>query len=503
MIRVRKTILKLAAVALTALALPLLSTCAENETGEVHSAASNLGGAEERPVKGPQGGRLLEEDGFQVEVTIYERGIPPEFRIYAFESKRPIDPAEVQLTIELSRLGGRVDVIAFRKVDDYLLGDMVVDEPHSFDVKIIAEWKGKTYHMEYSQIEARTELSPEAVQGSGIVIEEAGAVEMKSVFDLPGEIAFNPDRVAHVVPRFGGVVTEVRKNLGAKVSKGEVIAVVDSRELAEFQLAYIQAVHKLEFAQVSLEREEQLWKKKISPEEEYLAARHKLEESKISVDGAEQTLRALGLLDMEIKALTHSHDKNLARYELRAPLDGVVIEKHVALGEAIKDDAQIFMIADLTTVLARVTVYAKDLRFVRVGQEVNVKSDVLGMEVAGKVTYLGPLLGTDTRTATAHVAIDNPDGQWRPGVFVTVRLVQEEFTALVAVRLEAIQRLRDWDVVFIQDGNLFEARPLELGRRDEEWVEVLAGLSAGQRYVSKNSFLIKADILKSGATHDH
>jgi cobalt-zinc-cadmium efflux system membrane fusion protein len=119
------------------------------------------------------------------------------------------------------------------------------------------------------------------------------------------------------------------------------------------------------------------------------------------------------------------------------------------------------------------------------------------------VTYLGPLLGAETRTATAHVAIDNSDGLWRPGIFVTVRLVQEEFTVSVAVRSEAIQRIRDWDVVFIQDGNLYEARPLELGRRGEEWVEVLAGLSAGQRYVSKNSFLIKADILKSGATHDH
>ena len=503
MIRIRETILKLAAVALTALALPLLSSCAENETGDAHSAASNLSGSGERPIKGPHGGRLLEKDGFQVEVTIYERGIPPEFRVYAFESKRPIDPAEVQLTIELSRLGGRVDVIAFRKVNDYLLGDTEVEEPHSFDVKVIAEWKGRTFRMGYSQIEARTELSPEAVQGSGIVVEEVGAVQLKSVFELPGEIVLNPDRVAHVVPRFGGVVTEVRKNLGEKVSIGEIIAVVDSRELAAFQIAYIQAVHKLEFAQLSFEREEQLWKKKITPEEEYLAARHTLEESKISVDGSEQTLRALGLPDMEIKALADSHDKNLARYELRAPLDGVVIEKHVALGEAIKDDADIFMIADLSTVLARVTVYAKDLRFVHMGQEVNVKSDVLDIEVTGKVTYLGPLLGMDTRTATAHVAITNPDGLWRPGVFVTVRVVQEEFTASVAVRLEAIQRLRDWDVVFIQDGNLYEARPLELGRRDEEWVEVLAGLSAGQRYVSKNSFLIKADILKSGATHDH
>ena len=127
-------------------------------------------------------------------------------------------------------------------------------------------------------------------------------------------------------------------------------------------------------------------------------------------------------------------------------MGGVVIEKHVALGEAVKDDADIFTIADLATVLARVTVYTKDLKFVRMGQEVNVKSDVLDIEVAGKVTYLGPLLGMDTRTATAHVAIDNSDGLWRPGIFVTVRLVQEEFTAAVAVRPEAIQRIRDWDV---------------------------------------------------------
>jgi len=503
MTRIRETNLKLAAVALAVLTLPLLSSCAQNETSALHDSATNPGMSEESPVKGPHGGRLLEEDGFQVEVTIYERGIPPEFRVYAFESRSPVDLDEVQLSMELSRLGGRVDVIAFGKVNDYLLGDMVVHEPHSFDVKVMAEWKGKTYRMEYSQIEARTELSPEAIRASGIVIEEVGAVQMKLVFELPGEIALNPDRMAHVVPRFGGVVTEVRKNLGSRVAKGEVIAVIDSQELAASQVGYIQAVHKLEFAQVLFEREKQLWEKKISPEEEYLAARHALEESKISVEGLAQTLRARGLPDEEIKALPHSPDKNLARYALHAPQGGVVIEKDVALGEAVKEDAQIFIIADLTTVLARVTVYARDLRFVHLGQEVRVKSDIMSLEVAGKVTYLGPLFGTDTRTATAHVAINNPDGLWRPGMFVTIRLVQEEFTAAVAVRWEAIQRIRDWDVVFIQDGNLYEALPLQLGRGDGEWVEVLGGISAGQMYVSKNSFLIKADILKSGATHDH
>ncbi|MBI4565891.1 MAG: efflux RND transporter periplasmic adaptor subunit, partial [Planctomycetes bacterium] len=155
------------------------------------------------------------------------------------------------------------------------------------------------------------------------------------------------------------------------------------------------------------------------------------------------------------------------------------------------------------TVLAKVTVYDKDLKFVRVDQGVLVKSDTLGIEAQGKVAYVGPLIGKETRAAKAHVEIANPEGVWRPGLFIAVHLVQEEFTVPVAVRVEAIQRFRDWDVVFIQDGNLFEAVPLEMGRRNEEWVEVLGGLSAGIKYVSKNSFLMKADILKSGASHDH
>ncbi|MCZ6778083.1 MAG: efflux RND transporter periplasmic adaptor subunit [Acidobacteria bacterium] len=498
--RIPETLLRLAVLALTGIAV----SCAEVETGEPHSpAAFTLGNNEDTPMKGPSGGRLLTEGDFQLEVTIYERGVPPEFRVYAFEAGRPIPLSEVQVTIELHRLGNRVDVFAFQPENDYLHGDKVVEEPHSFDVLVIAKWKGNAYRLKYSQVEGRTELGPEAVRRAGIVVEEAGSVQMRRVFELPGEIALDPDKVAHIVPRFSGVITEVRKSLGDQVSKDEVIAVVDSRELAASKLGYIQAIRKREFARISFEREERLWKKRISAEEEYLAAQQLLQETTLTLDGSAQNLRALGLRAAEIKHLAERHEANLARYEIRAPSAGTVIEKHVALGEAVKEDADLFTIADLSTVLAKVTVYGKDLRYVRVGQEVRVQSDILGLEVPGTVAYMGPLLGAETRTATAHVVLGNPDGNWRPGVFVTVHLTREEFTAPVAVRLEAIQTFRDWDVVFFQHGNLFEARPLELGRRDEEWVEVLAGLSAGERYVAKNSFVIKADVLKSGATHDH
>ncbi|MFY9269527.1 MAG: efflux RND transporter periplasmic adaptor subunit, partial [Candidatus Manganitrophaceae bacterium] len=195
------------------------------------------------------------------------------------------------------------------------------------------------------------------------------------------------------------------------------------------------------------------------------------------------------------KALTH--------YELRSPINGTVIEKRVAMGEAVKEDAPIFVIADLSTVWGEITVYAKDLNVVRLGQQATITSKELGIKATGKVSYIGPLVGEETRAAKAYVDIPNPERLWRPGLFVTVELVREEVPVPVAVSADAIQTYRDWNVVFVQYGNQFEARPLELGRSDGKWVEVLSGLSPGEKYAAKNSFVLKADLGKSGAAHDH
>lgn len=286
---------------------PLLS-CGDQGGGSHAATPDSAAGS--GPVKGPHGGRLLTEGDFQVEVTIFERGVPPEFRVYAYEAKKPVDLSEVKLSIEVHRLGERVDKISFKKEGDFLRGDSVVYEPHSFEVKVSAEWKGKTYRMQYAQVEARTEMSPEAAKAGGVEIEEAGPAKMKSILELHGEIILNPDRIAHIVPRFDAVVTEVRKSLGDKVARGEVVAVVDSKELASSKLAYILAVHKEEFAKLSFDREERLWKKKITPEEDYLKRKHDWEESKIDVRSAEQKLRALGISTAEIKALADTHEKN-------------------------------------------------------------------------------------------------------------------------------------------------------------------------------------------------
>ena len=453
--------------------------------------------------KGTHGGRLLLEGDFQVEITIYERDIPPQFRVYVFDKGKAVNLDEINLTIELHRLGGRVEVINFRREGEYLCGDKVVEEPHSFDVKVLAEWKGKTYRWEYSQIEGRVELTPEAVQSAGIVIETAGPVQMKTVLELPGEIELNADKVVHVVPRVSGVVTEVYKNLGDAVKHGEVITVLDSREVAELKSEYMASMKRVELARATFERKKRLLEQKISSEKDYLASRQALAEEEINLQTATQKLLALGFSQTDLDSIPEMTGRGLTRYELKAQFDGTVIKKNIAVGEAIKEDADIFAIADLCTVWVGVTVYAKDLSVVKVGQNVTVRSKILGLEANGTLTYLGPLVGEQTRTAQGRVVVPNTEGQWRPGLFVTVEVVQEEVSVSVAVPVDAIQTYRDWSVVFVQYGDLFEVRPVELGRNDGKWVEVLHGLLPGERYVARNSFILKAELGKAGATHEH
>jgi membrane fusion protein, heavy metal efflux system len=302
------------------------------------------------------------------------------------------------------------------------------------------------------------------------------------------------------VPRLAGVVVQSAKNLGDQVKKGELLAVVESQTLADLKSEHLATRKRLELAQATFEREKRLWEEKISAEQDYLAARQALAEAEIAHRAVQQKLLALGLSQA---ALMRGGADALTRYEIHAPLDGVVIEKHLALGEAVKEDASIFTIADLSTVWAEMTVYPKDLNGVKLGQQVTVRAAALNAEAEGRVSYVGSLVGEQTRSAKARVTLSNPDRSWRPGLFVSVDLVQDEAEVPVAVAADAVQTYRDGKVVFGRFGEFFEARPVELGVSDGKWIEVLKGLPAGTRYAAAGSFVLKADLGKAGAAHEH
>jgi cobalt-zinc-cadmium efflux system membrane fusion protein len=281
------------------------------------------------------------------------------------------------------------------------------------------------------------------------------------------------------------------------------MAVISSRELADAKSAYMAASYHVEFARVKLNREESLWQKKISAEQDYLEARRAFEEAQLTEEVAAQKLVALGASALSLEELATAPPESLPRYEIRAPLSGTVIERDVTIGEAVAADRDIFVIADLSSVWVEATITAKDLNAVHQGQEAVVRSQDLGRDATGRVTYIGSLVDEETRSTTARIVIPNPDRKWRPGLFVSVQLVQESTSVPLAVFAEGIQSFRDWQVVFVRYGDWFEARPLELGRSDGTWVEVRKGLSPGEQYAATNSFAIKAEIGKLGATHDH
>ena len=180
----------------------------------------------------------------------------------------------------------------------------------------------------------------------------------------------------------------------------------------------------------------------------------------------------------------------------------MVIEKHLTLGEVVGPESGVFVLADLNDVWVNLTVYQKDLASVRVGQAVTVSAGG-GMAASGSVDYVSSVVAEATRTATARVVLENKDGQLRPGLFVTAELVEYEATVPVAVAAEAILTIRDWSAIFVNYGNTYEARPLELGRSDGRWIEVIHGLLPAEKYVAKNSFVLKAELGKSGAAHAH
>lgn len=289
------------------------------------------------------------------------------------------------------------------------------------------EHHGEETHDEGAPGEAHAEhveLTPEAIAESGIEVRAAGPAPIRVTLQLPGEVAPNADRLAHIVPRFPGIARTIHKSLGDAVKQDEVLAIIESNE-------------------------------------------------------------------------------SLSPYEVRSLISGTVIERHITLGEFVRDDADIFVIADLSTVWANLTVYPRDLERVRSRQSVMIRGATGGAASEGVIDYIGPVLGEPTRAATARVTLANPNRTWRPGMFVTADVVLSHRNVAVAIEDAAIQHFEGRNVVFIQEDGHFEPRPVEVGPGDGRLVEIRSGLKAGERYVSRGSFILKSELLKSEASHDH
>jgi len=241
--------------------------------------------------------------------------------------------------------------------------------------------------------------------------------------ELLGEVHPNGDRIAHIAPRFAGLVVDVRKTVGDYVKNGDILAVIESSE-------------------------------------------------------------------------------SLAPYELRSLLEGTIIDKHLTRGEAVDRDRVCFVVADLSSVWVDLSVYQRNFGHIEPGQPVRIRGDHEHLTAEGVVGYVTPVIDPTTRTATARVVLPNPDGSWRPGMFVTASVLQPS-RAEATIPVTALQTVEGHTTVFALTEDGVQARKLTVGRTGETTAEVLAGLALGERVVATNSFLMKAELGKSEAEHEH
>ena len=399
----------------------VLLGCSSSDEGKQH-ADHDAHGDHEEVEKGPHGGRLLEEGKFAIELAIFESGVPPEYHAWPALDGKPLALEQVQLTVELTRLNEKVDRFTFRPQGDYLRGDGVVDEPHSFVVKVGAQYAGQSYEWTYESFEGRTRIASEIAASAGIDTAIAGPATLVETLPLYGRIVTDPSRQREVTARYPGMIKEVRRRIGDHVAAGETLASVESNE-------------------------------------------------------------------------------SLQSYNVTAPIGGVIVARNANPGEHSADHV-LFTIVDSSSVVAELAVFPKDRARVKRGAAVQVRLTDSDKAIAGKIDRVDVQAGTN-QSVLARALLDNRQGELLAGSFVTAEVAVAERKVPLAVAITALQPFRDLTVVFEQIGDQYEVRMLELGEQRGEWAEVLSGIEPGARYVTKNSYLVKADIEKSGASHDH
>lgn len=411
--------LKRAALALLIVTSFTLGACDDRAAPEPAEGAHAAAAAFER---GPHNGRLLRDGPLALEVTVYETGVPPEFRLYGYRDGKPLPPGALQPVIEVRRLDGETTRFAFRSEGDALVANGTVVEPHSFDVKVTATYDGKTHAWTYASYEGRVTIPAATAAASGVKTSTAGPATIRDALPLMGRVAIDRSRQAQVRARFPGIVRAVPVNLGDRVRRGQTLATVEGND-------------------------------------------------------------------------------SMRHYAVTAPLDGVVLARNTNVGD-VAGEAPLFEIADLSSVWIELNAIGRDADRLRPGQTVSVRPASGGEALATRIDALVPITNAGM-SVVARAQIPNQNGAWRPGMAVVGEVTVAQREVPLAVKISGLQRFRDFTVVFAKVGDTYEVRMLELGDRDDASVEVLGGLKPGTTYVSEQSFLIRADIEKSGASHDH
>jgi cobalt-zinc-cadmium efflux system membrane fusion protein len=403
-------------------------------------------------------------------------------------------------------------------------------------------------------------LSPEALTAAGIELEGVTQRPAVALLRVTGTVETNQQQSQQATPLVSGRVERVNAGQGDVVRAGSVLAVISSPEIAEMhgklheaetaralaernlqrvqrtenRVAVLSAKAKLDEAEATLKRTRRLielgagagkdliaaetayetakaefdFQNNISLNKELQEARAAVETTRVDVSHIRDQLRALGVIVPEGEQ--HDHRKNTSLVALRSPASGTVVERLVNAGAGIQAGTALFTISNISTVWIIANVPEAQIGSIRVGTPAEVRSAAIGSNaVAGRVNFIDPRLNEDTRTARVRIELANPGERLKSGMFVEVGFQSSGGTATgeeLMVPSEAVQRIGDRNVVFIPlegEPGSFEVREVELGGVTDGYQKVLSGLQVGEQVVTKGSFTLKTQVMKSSLGDDH
>jgi cobalt-zinc-cadmium efflux system membrane fusion protein len=445
-------------------------------------------------------------------------------RLRAVAQSTPEDPVEVSvmrailILIVLAvgvAIGGAVprvsQVIQGALAATGLMKTEPAPDSQSAPPKAEAEKKSVGEKAEDHAAEGQIKMSAEQAAAQEITTAPVQGGTLSRHLMAPGTVTPDTDRVARVPARVVGTVAEMLKRLGDPVKKGEVVAVLDSREVADAKSEYLTASVNTELQKTNYDRQQALWDKRISAEATFLQARATYSETQLRLNLARQKLSALGLNADEVvttakKDETTPNQSSLRRYELRSPLSGRVVERKVDVGTAVGkegDPADLYTVADLSTVWVELAVPTTDLAKVKEGAEVLIaaRDEDAGQRAKGKIIFVSPILNAETRSARVIAALPNQDFSWRPGTFVAAEIQVGQDAVKMRVPRDALQSMGGEKVAFVRTPEGFERRDVKTGKADDVSVEIVSGLSPGDEIAMTNTFLLKAELGKGEAEH--
>jgi membrane fusion protein, heavy metal efflux system len=350
-------------------------------------------------------------------------------------------------------------------------------------------------HAEEGEIQLTSQQMVE--QGLKVAVASTGLVEKLTT--LPGKLVVNTDQQAQISPNFSGYVEQVNVALGQSVQKGQTLAVLILPELIDQQANLRMAQANLDLARKDYQREQQLWSQGISAKQDYQRAENAYRQAQITVQSSQARLNALG-----------ASGNNNGRFLIKAPISGVISKKDIVVGENVQLADQLFVIENLKDLWLEFNLPNTSNIQLQVGQILNFKTNGSDQNYQAKVQTLNSQADLQTGRLQVRAKVTTQADVLRPNVLVNVFVTDAQAKTALRVQKKALQQVEGKPVVFVIESEEkglvhLKAQPIEVGvsSQDGQWLEVISGLTEGQKYIADGSFLLKSELEKDEAGHGH